>query len=661
MDRSRENLEFQQDLELLLAEVGELLAATEENLVELEKSPDDTALIQEVFRVMHTIKGGAATLGLSEAVDVSHGMENVLDKIRSGERALTTDLMDVLFQAVDWLKEWKSALTKNEDVPSNTALVSKIQKVASEGVGSPQQGLSTSAAQTSLKIPAAVSKKLESVTGEGKVVHQLTVAFRPDTELLSVRCFQILTLIEEGAEVIASVPSLEDIENDKAGDTLVIFLVAEDGGAEAKSIAEANQDVSKVTVSKYRTAKRAEPIKTAQEMPVVKRSDLGRTVRVDVALLDFLMNMVGELVIDRTRLSQIATQLMRQSETASAGSELSSLAAHLQRTSTELQEGIMQARLLPMRSIFSKFPRMMRDLSQRCGKEIDFVMMGENTELDRTVLEAIDDPLIHILRNSVDHGIESPEVRVAAGKPAKGRVLLSAQHEENQVVVRVEDDGAGIDAEKVKRSAVKKGIITEEAAQKLSEKEAVELIFMPGFSTNDAATEVSGRGVGMDVVRSNLERVNGQVEIKTRLGQGTTTILRLPLTLAIMRALLVQCGDNVYAIPTSSVEEVLSMDGVATGSIKGRPAMNVRGKVVPLVSLEGALKDAMWEGNGYRYALLTRSNDQPLALGVDGLIGEEEVVVKEMGHMLSRLKGIAGATILAQGDPAIILDVNRVV
>ena len=236
----------------------------------------------------------------------------------------------------------------------------------------------------------------------------------------------------------------------------------------------------------------------------------------------------------------------------------------------------MQARLLPMRSIFSKFPRMMRDLSQRCGKEIDFVMMGENTELDRTVLEAIDDPLIHILRNSVDHGIESPEVRVAAGKPAKGRVLLSAQHEENQVVVRVEDDGAGIDAEKVKRSAVKKGIITEEAAQKLSEKEAVELISMPGFSTNDAATEVSGRGVGMDVVRSNLERVNGQVEIKTRLGQGTTTILRLPLTLAIMRALLVQCGDNVYAIPTSSVEEVLSMDGVATGSIKGRPAMNVR-------------------------------------------------------------------------------------
>ena len=381
----------------------------------------------------------------------------------------------------------------------------------------------------------------------------------------------------------------------------------------------------------------------------------------DVGLLDFLMNMIGELVIDRTRLSQIATQLMRNPETAAVGSEISSLAAHLQRTSSELQEGIMQARLLPVKSIFSKFPRMMRDLSLRCGKQLDFEIQGENTELDRTVLEAIDDPLIHILRNSVDHGIELPEERVAAGKPPRGRVILSAVHEENQVVVRVEDDGAGIDAEQVKRSAVKKGLISEEAAQKLSEKEALELIFMPGFSTSDVATEVSGRGVGMDVVRANLEKVNGQIEVRTKLGEGTVVTLRLPLTLAIMRALLVRCREEVYAIPTSSVEEVLAMEDVTVGSVQGRPAMNVRGRVIPLISLEGALKDDLWSDCEHRYALLTRASDQPLALGVDGLIGEEEIVVKEMGHMLSRLKGIAGATILAQGDPAVILDVNRVV
>lgn len=646
---------FAQDLEILLAEVSELLDVTEQNLVELEKSPDDAALVQEVFRVMHTVKGGAATLGLQEAVEVSHGIEGILDQIRSGERVLTSDLLNVLFQAVDWLKEWRAALTEKRPVPSNRDLVEMIGFVAAEtSAQGADAGKAASKTQLPTTIPDETLRKLDSALAEGKSTYVLTVRFRSDAPLLSVRCFQVLTLLEDVAEVVASVPSRKDIEEDKASDTLIVYITAEDGGQGAKELARANQDVSDVTLERYR-------VQTVPDAPQPKRSDLGRTVRVDVGLLDFLMNMVGELVIDRTRLSQIATELMRNPETAAAGSELSSLAAHLQRTSGELQEGIMQARLLPVNSIFSKFPRMMRDLSQRCGKQLDFEIQGENTELDRTVLEAIDDPLIHILRNSVDHGIELPEVRVAAGKPPRGRVVLSAQHEENQVVVTVEDDGAGIDAERLKRSAVKKGLITEEAAQRLSEKEALELIFMPGFSTSDVATEVSGRGVGMDVVRANLERVNGQIEVRTRLGQGTVVTLRLPLTLAIMRALLVRCKEEVYAIPTSSVEEVLAMADVAVGSVQGKPAMNVRGKVIPFISLVGALKDDLWSDGGHKYALLTRSNDQPLALGVDGLIGEEEIVVKEMGHMLSRLKGIAGATILAQGDPAVILDVNRVV
>ncbi len=744
--------EFQQDLEILLAEVGELLAVTEESLVELEKAPDNADIIQEVFRVMHTIKGGAATLGLQEAVDVSHGMESLLDQIRSGKRRVTPDFMNVLFQAVDWLKEWKAALEERREVPPNAELVEMIGCVAEEadaagpqasedpvawdaaqggsGSGAAYDGASHATVDLDA-LPEATAKKLESAIADGKSLVALTVKFRADAALLSVRCFQILTLLDEIVEVVASIPSQEEIEEDKVSSTLVVFVAADDGGRGAMELVATSPDVAEVLAERFQPvvmfdpleaemleketagskgrhgeepassgdrlataageigegkaslpsdtgaegtreatkasskpagdASRAAASKPSQDAPIPRRSDLGRTVRVDVALLDFLMNMVGELVIDRTRLSQIAAQLMRNPETASVGSEISSLAAHLQRTSSELQEGIMQARLLPVKSIFSKFPRMMRDLSRRCGKEIDFEIQGENTELDRTVLEAIDDPLIHILRNAVDHGIELPEKRVAMGKPRKGRVVLSAVHEENQVVVRVEDDGAGIDAEKVKRSAIKKGLITEEAAQKMSEKDALELIFMPGFSTAEVATEVSGRGVGMDVVRSNLEKVNGQIEVRTKMGEGTTVTLRLPLTLAIMRALLVQCGDQVYAIPTSSVEEVLAMEDVTVGSIQGKPAMNVRGKVVPLVSLEGALRDDPWAGNGHKYALLTRSTDQPLAIGVDGLIGEEEVVVKEMGRMLSRLKGIAGATILAQGDPAVILDVNRVV
>lgn len=651
MPDKNEASEYAQDLELLLTEISDLLLATEVNLVELEKAPADISLIQEVFRVMHTIKGGAATMGLQEAVEVTHRMETILDGVRSGTRALTKPVMDTLFSVLDWLKEWRLAISGGDSHPSTAAIIHVIESLTSES-----------------QLPEYLLRKIDAAIQQGKNVFKAVVRFKADAPLLSVRCFQIVTNIEETAEIVGSVPSMQEIENDQVKDVLDVYFLSDTGGEDVGAVARSNQDVMDVAVGKYQTkslksaeAARGKDTKDTGEGPAVKRSELGKTVRVDVRLLDFLMNMVGELVIDRTRLSQIATELMKAGETSGIGNDVSSLASHLQRTSTELQEGIMQARLLPVKSIFSKFPRMMRDLSARCGKQIDFEMVGEATEIDRTVLEAIDDPLIHVLRNAVDHGIEMPDERIAKGKGPKGWVKLSAWHEENQVLVRVEDDGAGIDAEKVKKSAIRKGLITEEQSLKLTEKEAVEMIFLPGFSTVEKATEVSGRGVGMDVVRSNLERVNGQIEVKTKVGSGTQVTLRLPLTLAIMRALLVRCGESVFAVPTSSVEEVFSLSGFAIGSIQGKPAMNVRGRVVPLISLEGALRDSMWSLNGQKYALLTRTNEQPLALGVDDLIGEEEIVVKEMGHLLSRLKGIAGATILAQGDPAVILDINRVI
>ena len=654
--------EYAQDLDLLLTEVSELLQATEVNLVELEKAPKDVALIQEVFRVMHTIKGGAATLGLQEAVEVTHRMENLMDGVRSGQREMTKPVMDTLFAVLDWLKEWRSAMAAGHAAPMTGSILQTIESMGEVQASAPEGAAGRPAEDA--QIPGELARKIDAAVGQDKIVYRAQVRFKTDALLLSVRCFQIVTGIEERAEVLGSVPSMEQIENDEVKDVLEVYFVADNGGEEVVSAARAIQDVADFAVEKYQSkaSKSAEPAQGKDaDAPIVKRSDLGKTVRVDVGLLDFLMNMVGELVIDRTRLSQIAAALMASQETSSIGNDVSSLASHLQRTSTELQEGIMQARLLPLKSILSKFPRMIRDLSARCGKEMEFLVEGESTELDRTVLEAIDDPLIHVLRNAVDHGIELPQDRVAKGKSPKGHVKLSAWHEENQVLVRVEDDGAGIDAERVKQSAIRKGLITEEHAEKLTEKEAVEMIFLPGFSTAERATEVSGRGVGMDVVRTNLERVNGQIEVKTKLGLGTQVTLRLPLTLAIMRALLVRCGEDVFAVPTSSVEEVFSMSGFAVSTIQGKPAMNVRGRVVPLVSLEGALRESMWSMNGQKYALLTRNNEQPLALSVDDLIGEEEIVVKEMGHLLSRLKGIAGATILAQGDPAIILDVNRVV
>lgn len=627
------------DLKVFLVEVSELLDCVEENLVALERSPADDALISELFRAMHTIKGNAATLGLEDGVKVTHMMESVLDEIRSGARKVTPEIVDTMFAALDWLGEWKNALASGGHGPFVSGhAVHQLQNASQAEEGS---------------LPDFLSQAISPSQGDGISMHVMTVRFRSDAPLLSARCFQAIALIGEVVDVLGSAPSVDEIEFGRVHDTLEIYVNAGEDLVEAAEVARTVQDVTGVSIERY--------LPMACDSGKRSRSALGRTVRVDVSLLDFLMDMVGELVIDRTRLTQIASGLLANGDTLGLGSEIRSLAAHLQRTSAELQEGIMQARLLPLRSIFSKFPRMMRDLAQKCGKEIRFEVTGETTELDRTVLEAIDDPLIHILRNAVDHGIEHPDERVAKGKARSGKVILSAWHEENQAVIMVSDDGAGLDPERLRRAAVARGFLTGEAASNLSHQEVLNLLFAPGFSTAPAASDVSGRGVGLDVVRANLESVNGKIEISGKPGLGTEVKLRLPLTLAIMRALFVRCSQSVYAVPTSSVEEVFSLRDFAVHTIKGKPAVNFRGRVIPLISLEGALYGSIRDMSEHRYALLTTTANRSLAIGVDELVGEEEIVVKSMGSLLSRIKGVSGATILAQGDPAVILDVQRLI
>jgi len=640
-----------EDLKIFLAEVDELLENIEEDLVELEKCPTHVGLIQEVFRVMHTIKGGAAMLGLEDAVEVTHLMESILDEVRSQGRKLDAQMVNVLFMVLDWLKDWRCAVAEDRERPSPEAVLTKVRQFEDK------TGRSEAPTETSGKL--GIEKKIGTLDIED--IYLLTVRFKSDAPLLSARCFQALTLIGEVSEIICSNPTFEDIENDKVTNILEVYLGSQDQAKEAKAVARSVQNVEEVTLRKYRDVQQKQELRnTATGGTTVKRSVLGKTVRVDVALLDFLMNMVGELVIDRSRLSQIATRFLRNSETSEIGNEVEVLASHLQRTCAELEEGIMRARLVPLKKIFAKFPRMIRDLAQQCGKQVDFEMVGEDAELDRTVIEAIDDPLIHILRNAVDHGVEPPAQRISRGKPAKGKIMLSAWHQENQVLVRVEDDGAGIDPEKVNEAAVRKGFMSEDAVKRLSDKEVLDLIFMPGFSTARTATEISGRGVGVDVVRSNLERVNGQLDVTSQVGVGTQVTLRLPLTLAIMRALLVKCGQLTYAIPTFSVEEVLALKTKEVKTVEGKPVINVRSRIFPLISLAGALRSSMWcKDPSERYALLTRTNGEPIALGVTDLVGEEEIGVKDMGRLLSGLKGIAGATILAQGDPAVIRDVTR--
>ena len=688
-----------EEFKLFLDELGEMVELTEVNLVELERTPDAPGLISEVFRAMHTIKGGAATLGLEDGVKVTHAMETLLDEIRSGSRRLDASIVDLLFSVLDWLKVWRDALSTGASRPSVENLLEVIGSVSSPSTAGSGEAKSTPPGQVSEEtLPSALRQAIDNAVARGETPAVLRVKFRRGAPFLSVRAFQVITYADEVANLLGSVPSAEEIEKDAVGEELsVYFAPAEKGEAVIRSvssvsdIAAAQVDLLRVsgTVDAGTTPPPAEApgetgpvqgdsgergtdgqkdskepgaVAPSQHAPVVRKTDLGTTVRVDVSLLDFLMDTVGELVIQRTRLTQIASKLQATDETAAAGQDIGTLATHLQRISQELQEGIMRARLLPLKNIFAKFPRLVRDLSVKCGKQTRFEMSGEDTELDRTVIEAIDDPLIHILRNAVDHGIETPENRRRAGKPAEGLIRLSAWHEENHVLIQVEDDGAGVDIEKVKESAVKKGLLSGEAVSKLDEKQALELIFLPGFSTTEKPTEVSGRGVGMDVVRENLERVNGTVEVRTRKGQGTTVTMRLPLTLAIMRALLVMAGGWTYAVPTSSVEEVVDFSVQNLQTVQGKPTIVVRGRVFPLISLQGVLQGAMWDvGKSCQYALLTKNGKSLMALAVDDLVGEEEIVVKEMGRLLSRVRGVAGATILADGDPAVILDVNYLV
>ncbi|MBE3519513.1 MAG: chemotaxis protein CheA [Firmicutes bacterium] len=738
-------IEDSEEFRIFLDELGEMVELTEANLVELEKSPGDPGLISEVFRAMHTIKGGAATLGLEDGVKVTHAMETLLDEVRSGSRQLDSSMVDLLFSVLDWLKVWRDALSAGLSHPSPVSLLESIEEFSSSGAlgpGPKRTAAVSGAWESETSLPPPLKEAIESALARGKTPAVLKVRFRRGAPLLSVRAYQVITYADEIADVLGSVPSAEDIEKDAVGEELSVYFVPAEKGDALVGAVSSVTDVSSASVepvglqgsteagASHRSpeelqslahhtggggrpvpeepataleisagssgggrgsvaqggpqtqrqgeaapghsgdastgtgegSKQAGTPTPANDAPVVRKTDLGRTVRVDVSLLDFLMDTVGELVIQRTRLTQIASKLQAEDETAAAGQDIGTLAAHLQRISQELQEGIMRARLLPLKNIFAKFPRLIRDLSAKCGKQVRFEMTGEDTELDRTVIEAIDDPLIHILRNAVDHGIETPEERRKKGKPPEGLIRLSAWHQENHVLIQVEDDGAGVDVEKVKEAAVKKGLMSREAVSNLDEKQALELIFLPGFSTAEKPTEVSGRGVGMDVVRENLQRVNGTVEVRTRRGHGTTVSLRLPLTVAIMRALLVLAGGWVYAVPTSSVEEVVDFSGKTLQTIQGKPTIVVRGRVFPLVSLQGVLEGDMWNvGKSCQYALLTRNGKNLMALAVDDLIGEEEIVVKEMGRLLSRVRGVAGATILADGDPAIILDVNYLV
>lgn len=686
-----------EEIRIFLEEAEEQILTLEEGIIDLEKSSDelDTELLQAIFRAAHTLKGSSAALGHTGMAKLTHEMENLLDQLRKGTREVTPEFINLLLEGIDALRIYNEEIATDEESGySPDELIEKLRQIGqSTSQAKKEVSATEESVQTAFFVPQLVNIALENAEAHGNKVFTIRALLNLENTLPAVRAYQILMLLEEKGTIIASDPTMQNIESElKDSEVKVLLVTGASKGEIEKELANV-PDVRKIKIEeinkdakpKQETKKEASETEQVVEKPKEEAKEESRsekkdkeltnierkfkadsvissTIRVDVEILDGLMNLVGELVIDRTRLVSEITQLHEAEDKTVPLENLSQTGAHIGRVTEQLQELIMKARMLPLETLFRKFPRMVRDLALKAGKEVELIMEGEETELDRSVIEQISDPLIHLLRNAIDHGLEDPEVREQAGKDKVGKIILSAEPEENYIVIRLRDDGKGIDPEKIARSAVKKGLISAEKANDLSVREAVDLIFMPGFSTSEKVTQVSGRGVGMDIVKKNIENLNGNIQVFTELGKGTEFRIELPLTLAIMRTLLVQSSENLFAIPLGSVAETHRINKKEIKYVNKRKAMTLRGNVLPLVHLEELFDMPIPENlTDNFFVVVVRVAQQQVGLIVQKLIGEEEVVIKTLSKLLGDTRGISGAAILGQGDVALILDVPSLI
>jgi two-component system chemotaxis sensor kinase CheA len=651
------------DQTLFLAECDELLQRVEESLVDLERAPADRALLNEIFRAAHTIKGSSATIGHTRMAELTHAMETRLDDVRKGSAAVTPELIEALLKALDVLKllrdEVETRVAADVDV---AAAASAVERRAALRDAEP--------IKTRTRRASRVAKDLPAPT------HRFTIVLE-DGPWAAVRALQVLLAFGEHGRVVSSTPSQVEIESEDAqlaGTKLLVLVHSDKSDQVLLQALNGVPELGSISVESIEdTPPTGEP--TPDDGPVVPTAvaaaparAASTTIRIDVARLDALLNLVGELVIDRTRLAQLGSSLVDEFGDHGTLADLQQTALHIGRITDELQEQVMKSRMLPVESVFNRLPRVVRDIAAKQGKQIDFVIDGKDTELDRSVIEEIGDPLLHLIRNAVDHGIETPHERTAAGKPPTGQLRISARHADSFILITLEDDGHGINIEAVKRKAVERGVVTQEHADRMADAEAVQLIFAPGLSTAQTLSDVSGRGVGMDVVRANVEKLNGSVTVETRFGQGTTFTVRLPLTLAIVQALLVRVAGGIYALPIHAVTETLRVEPHQIHRVNHREAIQLRDSVLPLVSVRhvfgaGPEDDTdVGPANGTRLVVaVTTANSRPVGLIVDGLVGEQEIVIKPLGHLVGDVAGVSGAAILGDGSVALIVDVAALI
>uniref|UniRef100_UPI004055DFB8 chemotaxis protein CheW n=1 Tax=Agathobacter sp. TaxID=2021311 RepID=UPI004055DFB8 len=685
-------MDVSQYLEIFIDESSEHLQSLSDCIMTLEKEPGNKDTINEVFRAAHSLKGMAGTMGFKRMQTLTHDMENVFQEVRSDKIKVDSAMIDLLFECLDALDKYLENIkaTSDEGTEDNEMIIKELNdfiakaqgKVAEEPVKEAPAAEAASGGYEGkyqdIKLTEEEKVEMETATGAGKKVYGITVHIEKDCLLKAARAFLVFRAVEEFGHIIVNRPSVLDIEDEKFELDFSFWIVSD---AEIDKIIKAAKNVSEIAdvvgseiVQKAPQEEKKEETPKAVEVPAVKeqakpaeakapaavkkqapaKPATNRTIRVDIEKLDALMNQVSELLIAKNSL--VAISAADGGNFANQG--FREQVESLERITTNLHESVMKVRMVPIESVVNKFPRMIRDLSRSLNKKMELYMTGEDTELDRTVVDQIGDPLQHLLRNSADHGLETAELRAERGKPETGTIFLNAYQEGNNVIIQVGDDGNGIDVEAVKNKAIERGVITAEQAENMSEKEIVNLLFMPSFSMAKKITDISGRGVGLDVVKSNIEALGGDVEVKTKLGEGSTFTVRLPLTLAIIQALLVTIRDEKYAIALGSITNIEDIPVKDIKYVEAKEVIHLRGSVIPLVRLDRVLDIEPQEEPDNLTVVIVKRGDSQAGLVVDGLMGQTEIVIKSLGKYISGNKLISGATILGDGEVALILDAN---
>lgn len=689
-------MDVNQYLGIFLDETREHLENLNAQILNLEQSPEDADTINEIFRAAHSLKGMAGTMGYKRMQTLTHDMENVFSEIRNGSIKVNSNLIDILFQCLDALEEYTNNIqeTSDEGTNDNKPLIDQLAVFLSDGKTSQPEATKKEAAEKKEEGGAAAKKWNEIPIGEperhvfatakeqGKQIYGLDVKIQETCILKAARAFLVYKAVEEKAEIIVCNPSAQDIEDEKFDFEFSLIVVSDQP---LDQIIQAAQNVSEieavvgdafvveeaaVAVIEEETEVKKEETKSAQAAPAAqsgtpakqqgdKKSGkpvVNRTVRVDIEKLDVLMNLVSELIIAKNSL------VSASNTEGAADSGFNEQIEYLESVTTNLHESVMKVRMVPIESVVSKFPRMIRELSKKLDKKMELYMSGEETELDRTVVDEIGDPLMHLLRNSADHGLESAEIRAQRGKPEIGSIFLDAYQDGNNVVIEVRDDGNGIDVEAVKAKAIERGVITPEQGENMSEKDVINLLFHAGFSTAKKISDVSGRGVGLDVVKSKIESLSGEVEVKSKLGEGSTWIIRLPLTLAIIQALMVTVGGEKYAISLGSIQTIEDISPSEIKLVGNSEVINLRGNVIPIIRLSNELDiESVKSPEENMVVVIVKKGEKLAGLVVDELMGQQEIVIKSLGKYISKCKIISGATILGDGEVALILDANALI